>query len=460
MLGDYNFPGRFEKPFAHQVEMVKFHLKNPRSFNLSTMGTGKTMGALWTCDFLMTHKKISKVLVICPLSIIDSVWRKNIFENLLHRSCIVLHHPNRSKRLELLQKDADFYLINHDGVKLIEKQLIAKKFDIVVVDEMTAFKTYNTDRSRAAQRVCNSAKGVIGMTGSPISDKPEDAYGQALLVRPDNPKLPSYFGRFRDSVVTRFDDFTWIPVLGFQDRVAEVLSPAIRFELRECVDLPPTLYTDRKVAMTADQKRHFKEMQNENITMINSGVINAVNAGVRYLKLNQISSGIAIDENRIPHRIDCKPKLNEILNIWDEFGRGPIIICAVFKPVIDYIREFLEEKRTHNKTAVVTGDVNRRARSNIFENFDRGNIDFLIIQPKVAAHGLDLTRSHVLIWYAPHPSNEIYEQCNARIARPGQTRPQMIVHLSCSRADDKVYNSLKNKEKVSNTYIDILRRPI
>lgn len=458
MFEGYNFPGKFPKPFDHQVEMFKFHLSNPHSFNLSTMGTGKTMGALWTADFLIRKGAIKKVLIVAPLSILDSVWKMHIFENFLDMRCAVVH-GTKKQRLDALAKDVNYYIINHDGPKTITDALVKAQFDLVIVDELTAFKDAQTDRSKAMKKVCKSAKGVIGMTGSPVSDRPTDAYGQAKLVHPDNPLLPEYFGIFRDRVVQKFDDFTWLPKPGWQHEVDKILSPAIRFELRECIDLPPTLYEERKVKMSKDQEAAYKDMINENETMFNGGLITAVNAGVRYIKLLQIACGIAIDEDETVHDLNAKPKYDEIIKIWKEYGRGPTIVCSSFIASLKLIRDNIKKREPHSTVELVYGDVSRKERARIFSEFDKGLIDFLVIQPKVAAHGLDLTTSNLLIWFCPHPSNEVTEQTNARIARPGQKRAQIIVKLSNSDADTKVYRALDNKDRLSSLYISLLKKP-
>ncbi|MAE84323.1 MAG: hypothetical protein CMB80_16395 [Flammeovirgaceae bacterium] len=457
MLG-YSFPCNFDAPYEHQKEMFLFHLKYPHCFNLSTMGTGKTMGSLWTCDFLLQHKKISKILIVAPLSILDSIWKKNIFEHLIHRKYVVLH-GSKKVRLQLLAKDVEFFIINHDGIKVIEEELIAKKFDICIADEMTAFKNSNTDRFKAMYRIAKSAKGVIGMTGSPVSDNPTDAYGQAKLVKPDNPALPKYFGQFRDRIMSQMDEFTWIPKLDWEHEVNKILSPAVRFKLRDCVDLPPTLYEERVVKMSVEQEQAFKEMKQENYTLIKDGVVTAANAGVRYLKLLQISSGIGIDENQIVRELNCNPKLKEIDVLYNEFGCGPTIVSSSFRGSILLIAKYLRKKYPYKVIEVVDGGVSRKQRADIFSRFDQSLVDFLVIQPKVAAHGLNLTSSRLFIWFAPHPSNEVFEQANARIARLGQKYTQIIAKLSCSRSETAVYNALQRKDKLSNLYLSLLKDP-
>ncbi len=454
-FADYPFPSIYDAPFKHQIETVKFLLTNPKDYNLSTMGTGKTLSALWAADFLMVNKKLDKVLIIAPLSTLSPVWYDSIFHNLPHRKRVILHGP-KDKRIELLNKPYDFYIINHDGIKVIEQQIKAQKFKLIIIDELTAFKNYSTDRTKCMVRLAKPAQAVWGLTGEPTAQSPLDAFGQAKVVTPHNPNLPKYYGSFRDLVTQKdpFDEFNYIPRDGWENTIAKILSPAIRYELRDCIDMPPTVYEEREVPMSKDQSKAYKEMRNHYITEIKEKRITASNAGVKYLKLLQISAGVVYSEDQDPVRLDCKKKINELTDIFYQGGKQPVIVFIAFREAIKMVEEALSTKF---RVKVMTGDTSAMARGQMVRDFQEGLIDFFLLQPRVASHGLTLTRSNIAIWYTPYPSNEIYKQANARIIRPGQKRPQLIVRLYSSESEKKLYEGLDTKSKLSALLLKLIK---
>ena len=132
----YSWPGKY-KPFAHQRVMAGFLTLNRRAFNLSEMGTAKTNAALWAADYLMKNGRVKKALILSPLSTLDRVWKQDIFDTLMHRTCAIIHGP-RERRMARLAADVDFYVMNHDGVAIAELNDHVHKrpdIDLVIIDE-------------------------------------------------------------------------------------------------------------------------------------------------------------------------------------------------------------------------------------------------------------------------------------------------------------------------------------
>ena len=150
-------------PYSHQKETTIFLIRNKRSFVLNDLGTGKTMSALWACDFLKLNGKIKKVLISSPLSTIKSVWGNEIFFNFINRK-YALAHGRREERALAIKADVDFVIINHDGLVTMENELLREKFDVFIIDELTAFKNHKTDRYKSAKKIADKCKAVWGMT--------------------------------------------------------------------------------------------------------------------------------------------------------------------------------------------------------------------------------------------------------------------------------------------------------
>jgi len=243
IIGKYDWPGMY-KPFDHQRTTAAFLTMHQRAFCFSEQGTGKSASVVWAADYLMTQGIINKVLVICPLSIMDTAWRADIFKVAMHRTTAVCHGSKEARR-KVLSQDAEFTIINFDGVKTVLPEMTKAKFDLIVIDEMNCVKTATTDRFKSINQLIGQNTWVWGLTGTPASQSPTDAYGLAKMVVPNN--VPRFFGAFRDMVQTKATQFRWLNRPDAEAIVHRTLQPAIRFTKEECLDLPELLYTTRFV---------------------------------------------------------------------------------------------------------------------------------------------------------------------------------------------------------------------
>ena len=171
-------------------------------------------------------------------------------------------------------------------------------------------------------------------------------------------------------------------------------------------------------------------------------------------RLLQISAGCIYDENKFAHYIDNKPKLNELYSIFEESGRDKLLVFSTFRASIHQITEFLSKKGVKVKS--VYGGLNKNTRNQIYEEFQDGDLEILVAQPRTSSHGLNLTASRYIVWFTPVPSNETYKQANARIVRPGQERTQIMVHMHSSPAERRVDKALENKESMSKALLELL----
>jgi SNF2 family DNA or RNA helicase len=251
ILDNYDWCGH--RPFVHQMDTAALLTTSHRAYVLSSMGVGKTLAAMFAMDYLLRIREIRKVLVVCPLSVVSGVWESEIFRWMPHLRVAILH-GTKSQRLKALKADADVYVINHDGVHTILKELKAKKgIDFVLVDELSAYRNARTRRWKALKAVTEKVKYVHGMTGTPMVKAPTDAYGQAKLITPEN--VTPYFKAFQNQTMYQVSQFTWRPRQDALETVYKTLQPAIRVTLNDCSDIPDTVYTTREVEMTPDQKR-------------------------------------------------------------------------------------------------------------------------------------------------------------------------------------------------------------
>jgi len=252
----YEWAGRF-KPMAHQATTSAFFTLNPRAICLNDMGTGKTLSVLWAADYLMNIGKMKKVLIIGPMSTMHSVWESEINTHFLFRRRCVVLHGDKQKRLKLLNDpDATFFIINHDGIKTIEKELQEAKFDAIVVDEAAAFRNATTNRYKALERLTDKAYWLWLLTGTPVPHAPTDAWALGKLLK--NPHAPKYFTHFKRTVMDQVTTYKWVPKPDAYAKAYSILQPGVRYTKAECIDLPPITFTLNECALTKEQKQYYK----------------------------------------------------------------------------------------------------------------------------------------------------------------------------------------------------------
>jgi SNF2 family DNA or RNA helicase len=451
----YDWPGRFA-PFDAQRDAAAFLSTHKRAFNLSELGTGKSLASLWAFDFLQKQGKVNKALIIAPLSTLERTWADEIFNHFPHLTCAVLH-GTRDKRIKLLKQDLDVYIINHDGLSIIEPALRARQdIDLVVVDEIAqCARNASTDRWKVINTIVNKHKkrrACWGMTGTPTPNAPTDAWAQCRLLVPD--KVPPYFNRFKMQVMRQLTQFTWIPKPEATDIVKDIMQPAVRFTRDECVDLPPLMYETRLVNLTNEQKKAYKEMMVRLQTQAEDGDITAVNEAVKMAKLIQIACGVVYADDGTEVTIPSNPRIQETKDIVAS-AEGKVI---VFVPYVSSVKMVAEELSNDFTVEVIHGRVKKSERDRIFGEFQRGkDLKVIVAQPAAMSHGLTLTAASTIVWYSCVTSNEVFEQANGRINRPGQKMNNFIIMLEGTKVEKRIYNRLKNKQKMQGALLEEIK---
>lgn len=472
----YDWPGQYT-PFGHQIVTAEFLNANRRAFCLNGMGTSKTLATLWAYDFLRREGLVNKMLVVAPLSTLERTWGDEIFMHFMHLSFAVLH-GTREKRRKLLDGDYDIYIINHDGLKTVLDMLSTRQdIDLIIVDEIAqAARNASTDRWKNLNELINKqfsmSRWAWGLTGTPIPNDPTDAWAQCRLINPTS--VPPYFGRFRDTVMRQVSQFKWVARDDAIETVYDVMVPAIRFAREDCLDLPPTMYETRHVDLTAEQERLYKDMTNKLKAEAAAGSITAVNEAVKMNKLVQICCGVAYDDHHEEVDIPSGPRIEVVKEVIGE-SEGKVIVFVPLTGALHKVARELETfvakkfygpdvayNRLTNGTSgaveTINGSVSKSERDRIFQAFQKEAFPRVIVaQASAMSHGLTLTAANTIIWYAPITSNDTYEQANARIVRPSQTRKTLIVHIEGSEVERRIYNRLKNKSKVQNLLLDMFK---
>jgi SNF2 family DNA or RNA helicase len=453
----YNWPGMY-KPFEHQVETAEFLTLHSRAFVFNDPGTGKTLSALWAADYLMKLGKVRRCLILCPLSIMHDAWMNGIGKSIIHRSVIVAHHAQATRRIEMVQGNYEFVVVNYDGLNLIADEVVANgKFDLVIVDEANAYKNPSTKRWKSLNKILNPNTLLWMMTGTPASQSPVDAYGLAKLVNPSG--VPKFATAWRDKVMQKLTQFKWVPKHGAAEAVFDALQPAIRFTKEECTDLPPVLTETREIPLTPQQVKYYRLLKDKMVMEAAGETITAVNAAAGVSKLLQISAGAAYTDGQEVVEFDCAPRLSVLLEVLEETNRK-VIVFAPFRHSIDTIHNHLLK---HNVASeVIHGDVSVSKRTDIFKRFQTlPEPRILVVQPQAASHGVTLTAADTVVFYGPVMSVETYLQCIARADRIGQDSTKVtVIHLQGSEIEKKMFTQLEKRVRGHDILLSLYKEEV
>jgi SNF2 family DNA or RNA helicase len=454
ILRDYNWPGLYA-PMAHQKDTASFLTVNQRAFCFNEQGTGKTASAIWAADYLMERGLVRRALVLCPLSIMQSAWQADLFKFAVHRS-VDIAHGDREKRKSIINGNAEFVVINFDGMEIVKDEIKKGGFDLIIVDEANAYKNHRTKRFKALKEAMTYKTWLWMMTGTPAAQSPLDAYGLAKLCVPE--KAPSLFGTFRDSVMQQLTRFKWIPKPSAEKTVHTLLQPAIRYTKAECLDLPDVTMTSRHTPMTAQQDKYYKQLKKDMLINAAGEDVSAVNAAANLTKLLQIAGGAVYTDNKNVIEFDVSNRLNAILEVIEE-ATHKVLIFVPFTHTIGLLQTFLSKNNITSE--IINGEVSVGNRTDTFKRFqEEKDPKVLLIQPQAAAHGVTLTAANVVIWYAPITSIEYYLQANARVHRQGQKNPVTVVHIEGSPVESKLYAALQNKISFHSKIIDLYKNEL
>jgi superfamily II DNA or RNA helicase len=438
----YKWPGRYQ-PMVHQKITAGFTTLHRRGFIFNDPGTAKTISVLWAADYLMSIGEVRRLLVVCPLSIMHSAWMGDINKSIIHRSAVVAHHAQASRRIELIQGDYEIVIINYDGLNLVANEINANgKFDMVIVDEANCYGIPTTRRWKSLAKIIRPDTFLWMMTGTPAAQSPMNAYGMAKLVNPSG--VPAYMTAWRDKTMLKISTFKWVPKHDAKTTVFNALQPAIRFTKEQCLDLPPVLKTTREVPMTPQQQKYYKLIKDNMLAHAAGETISAVNKAAVVNKLLQISCGSVLTEDKEVVEFDATPRMNLLLEILEETDRK-VLIFALYRASIATIVAFL----TKHGYAVgeIHGDVPATKRGDVINRFQNAQDPrVLVMQPQATAHGITLTAADTVIFFGPLMSVEQYVQCIARADRQGQTGDKVtVVHIQSSPIEAKMFAAMEGR---------------
>lgn len=444
-------------PYNHQLITTDFFLQNLKCFCWNEAGTGKTACAIWALIILLQEKKVQRILITCPLSTVRSVWDREIFK-ILPSLRPVLLLGTKAKRCALLKShDTQVAIVNHDGVKVIEQELAQWKPDLVVIDESTCVKSWKSERFKTFRRLCKNVERVWLLSGTPMPQSPLDMYSQGQLVCPEAVGKSMY--AFRAQVMYQVSQYQWLPREGWQEFIARICTPNIRFARKDCLDLPPVTYTDLELEFSTRQAHVFKTLKRDMIVeLTNNAAVTAVHEGVLRNKLLQVCCGWVYGQSDNTVHIEClepKYRLEELLSIVEECSQGVLVFVPYISAISEIHRFLLSNKIA---SAKIFGETSMDLRTEYFDKFQNDEIKVLIAHPKTMGHGVTLTNADTVVWFCVTSDNELYEQANARINRIGQVNKMRVIHFYTTNFEQKILTRLRAKQSMQGLLLDYVKQ--
>ena len=445
----YQFPA---SAFHVQKVTAALFMENERAYCLNALGTGKTRSVLFAFDALKSAGLVNKMLVICPLSGMDRTWYREIriyFPWL--RSSIL--HGVRERRLTRLSLDVDIYILNHDGLGVIQDVLMARDdIDVVCADEIAVYRNGRSVRTKTLREYVRTKPYVWGLTGSPIPKAVTDVWGPCSCITPST--VPKWFTVFRDQLMLKVSQFRWEPKPNAEERAVSCMVPAVRFRLDEVTELPPRVVNYYAAPLSPKQAQVYEAMRLQALALVGQNKIDALNAGAVLSKLLQIAIGYVYTREGKVVALNNIPRLQLILDLIDSAAQK-VILFAPFKSAVAALSVMLTNNDIDH--AIVTGDTTQRARSVIFGEFqDTSKYKVLLAHPACMAHSLTLTSANTTIWAGPVTSLEVFQQANGRNYRVGQQHKTLIAMIGGTPAERRMYKLLGNNERLQNNFLSIV----
>nr|DAN34000.1 MAG TPA: Chromatin remodeling complex ATPase [Caudoviricetes sp.] len=439
-------------PHNYQKFATDFIINHPVSAVLLEMGLGKSVISLSAINELMLdYFDVSRTLVIAPLRVANSTWPDEIkkWDHLKHLNYSVVIGSEK-ERLDALKKPAHIYLINRENVDwLITKSGISWKFDMVVIDELSSFKSYQAKRFKSLLKVRPKIKRIVGLTGTPSSNGLMDLWAEFRLLDMGE-RLGRYITYYRQNffVPDKRNQqmiFSYKPKDGAEKKIYSLISDiTISMKSKDFLKMPECVMNEVIVTLSDKEQKLYDSLKQDMVLSLEENEIDAINAAALSNKLLQMSNGAVYNDDKESLHIHDR-KLDALEDLIEGANGKPVLVAYWFKHDLEKIKDRF--------------DVRKIKSAKDISDWNEGKIPVALIHPASAGHGLNLQAGgSTLIWFGLTWSLELYQQTNARLYRQGQDSTVVIHHiLTKGTIDEDVMKALKAKEKIQDALIDSVK---
>lgn len=446
------------EPHPYQERGIRWILEHPSSGLFLPMGSGKTVTTLTALGILLHDRfEVSRVLIIGPKRVIETTWPDEIrkwAQTQSLRFSVISGTPAR--RQAAAEAEAEIYLLGKENTQwLIDNYGLDWKWDMIVIDELSTFKNPQSKRFRALRTVMPSVRRFVGLTGTPTPKGIPDLWAQIYLMDKGE-RLGKTLTQFRQRYLKPgqmcgYTVYEWLVQPGaekvIQDRISDI---CMSIDQDEYATLPDLQVIDLSVDLGADLKKYRAFKRELVLEVGDDQQVLAANAGVLCGKLLQFTSGQIYTEDQQKATLHSH-KLEALNELMEAASGQPVLIFYWFKHERDRVLKKLKEKGYKGRAG---------ENADAFREWNERKLDFLLLQPASAGHGLNLQAGgHIAVWYSlPNWNLELYQQANARLYRQGQKEKVVIYHLLAkSTVDESMLVALGKKEITQNDLLDALR---
>lgn len=447
------------KPWNYQQYAINHVIDNSASGLFLDMGMGKTVSTLTAIDDLMLLGEVNKVLVIAPLRVAEDTWSTEVdkWDHLKHlRISKIL--GSKKQREEAINTEADIYVTNRENVDwLVTECFNSWIWEMVVIDELSSFKSSKAKRFRALKKVRPRFKRIVGLTGTPAPNSLIDLWPQIYLLDGGQrlgKTITGYKERyFKPGRRNGYVVYNWNLKEGSEEAIQNKISDiCISMSAKDYLDLPERIDNRVEITLPVKVMDTYRQLEKDLVLEIGEEDITAANAAVLTNKLLQLANGAIYSEDKEVVRIHDE-KLDRLEEIIDIANGKPILVFYNFKHDYDRISKMLTKNKIKHQALNTSDDIKK---------WNKGEIHVALLHPASAGHGLNLQYGgNIIVWFGLTWSLELYQQANARLHRQGQKETVIIHHLIAKgTVDEDVMNALANKEVNQNMLLEAVKARI
>ena len=441
-------------PYDYQKYAIDFIVDNKVCALLIDMGMGKSSVTLSAIDILIKNNKVKKVLVIAPIRVAKTTWPDEIrkWDHLSNLTFSVAVGTEKERK-DALRRKADIYIINRENVEwLVNKSGFRFDFDMLVIDELSSFKSWSAKRFKSLLKVRPLVNRVVGLTGTPSSNGLMDLWAEYRILDLGQ-RLGRYITHYREEYFLPDKRnanviFSWKLKPFAEDLIYERITDiTISMKAIDYLKMPELIINEVKVDLDEQDKKVYKALKDDMLVDLKGAEIDAVNAAVLSNKLLKMSNGAIYDEDRNIVVVHDK-KLDALEDLIEQANGKNVLVAYWFKHDLERIKS-----RFNCREILKDSDI---------RDWNNGLIQVGLIHPASAGHGLNLqTGGSILIWFGLTWSLELYEQTNARLWRQGQKQNVVIHHIITKNTiDEDVMDALKRKEHTQNALIEAVKAEV
>lgn len=446
----------------YQEVTKDFIIRTPYAAVILDMGMGKTATTLSAINELMFDRyEVSKVLVIAPLRVANTVWSDEIeqWEELRHlRYAKIVGTPKQ--RRAALEQDADIYIVNREILPWLVQQCSPYfKWDMVVIDELSSFKSWQSKRFKAFMAMLPYMKRVVGLTGTPSSNGLMDLFAEFKVID-SGERLGRFIGEYRSRY---FDEgrrngnivYEYIPMDYAECQIYDKIDDiTISMKAMDYLDMPELISTKKVVHLTDKETDNYKRFKKDYVLSdLEDGEVTAANAASLSNKLVQMANGaVYSDDHQVVSLHD--QKLDTLEDIIEAANGEPVLVAYWFKHDLQRIEERLAKLKVQGTVLKTEQDI---------REWNKGNIRVGLLHPASAGHGLNLQKGgHHLVWFGLTWSLELYQQTNARLWRQGQQAETVVIQhiVTEGTIDEEILKALENKDAQQSRLIEAVKAQV